>query len=341
MYDRGAPEGEEGKQWAVDRIEELRKKYPEEEEFWEYMRFQWLDKVHMWVVGFRKLKYCGQDTNAAIEGYHGFSKSILKSERSRMTGRRVDWCITALTEDVLEHYWYKDLRKQAGFVDNKKIQDSVVNSILKARNIPDEDVTLPGESGDVALVTSTEHRHLRYTVHNPGSEWGVCNCVWAQRGNLCKHHIKVVMMMHPEMAEGTIARYCGRLAGNVNGGLQQLLTPRRVEHPPVSQAPTPMSIPSVTPARRADHDLAETLQQQMKLLHDEVDGDELMTQHLIADLNQALGRLKKLKAEIKNGNVHPMAGSAHFSPVKDGKGFKLGRFKDFLEKPRTSVARRL
>jgi hypothetical protein len=52
----------------------------------------------MWVVGYRNLPYAGQDTNAAIEGYHGFLKSMLKSERSRMVGRRVDWTITALTE---------------------------------------------------------------------------------------------------------------------------------------------------------------------------------------------------------------------------------------------------
>ena len=111
------------------------------------------------------------------------------------------------------------------------MQDCVVESILKGRAIPNDDVTLLVIDGDTALVTSTEHRHLRYTVHNLGSEWGVCNCVWAQRGNICKHHVKVVMMMHPEIAEGTIARYCSRLAGNVNGGLQQLLTPRR-EQPP-------------------------------------------------------------------------------------------------------------
>ena len=113
-------------------------------------------------------------------------------------------------------------------MDNKKEQDIMVSSILRARNIPDEDVTLPENDGDAALVTSTEHRHLWYTVHNPASEWGVCNCIWAQRGNKCKHHVKVVMMMHPEMAEGTIARFCGKLAGSVTGGLQQLLTPRRV-----------------------------------------------------------------------------------------------------------------
>ena len=190
------------------------------------MKEYWVEKTHMWVVGFRNLHYYGQDTNAAIEGYHGFAKSILKSKRSKMTGRRVDRCITALTEDVLDHYWYKDLRKEKGFVDNKKMQDKVVDSILKARLIPDTDVTLPLKEGDTAMVTLTTHRHMRYTVYNLGCEWGVCNFVWAQRGNMCKHHIKVVMMMHPDIAEGTIARYCGRMAGNVNGGLQQLLTPR-------------------------------------------------------------------------------------------------------------------
>lgn len=41
-------------------------------------------------VGYRNLPYAGQDKNAAIEGYHSFMKSILKSERSRMVGRRVD-----------------------------------------------------------------------------------------------------------------------------------------------------------------------------------------------------------------------------------------------------------
>jgi hypothetical protein len=30
MYDRSAPEGQKGREWAVKRIEELQKRYPEE-----------------------------------------------------------------------------------------------------------------------------------------------------------------------------------------------------------------------------------------------------------------------------------------------------------------------
>ena len=284
------------------------------------MKFQWLDKVYMWVVGFRNLSYCGQDTNAAIEDYHGFAKSILKSERSRMTSRRVDWCITALTEDVVDHYWYKDLRKEKGFVDNKKGQDIVVSSILRARKIPDKDVTLPENDGDTALVTSTEHRHLRYTIHNPGLEWAVCNCVWAQHGNMCKHHVKVVMMMNSDVAEGTIARFCGRLAGSVTGGLHQLLTPHKVQMPPTSESNTPFSAARPTSQRRKDEDPAETLRLQVIELHEEVDGDSVMIKHLIAELNRTLGRLRKLKAEIKYGSLHPLAESPVLQVVDDGQG---------------------
>ena len=348
MYDRSSPPGEEGKEWARIKIEELEKKYPKEGEFWEYMKEYWIEKAHMWVVGFRNLHYCGQDTNAAIEGYHGFAKSILKSERSRMTGRRVDWCITALTEDVHDHYWYKDLRKEKGFVDNKKMQDKVVDSILKARLIPDTDVTLPLKEGDTAMVTSTTHRHMRYTVYNLGYEWGVCSCVWAQRGNMCKHHIKVVMMMHPDIAEGTIARYCGRMAGNVNGGLQQLLTPRRVRTHAPEEFCTPCGgstsvpvTPVPTPQRPRGADLPETLQQQIITLHEEVGDDPFLLEHLIADLNQTIGRLRKLKVERRDGTFHQMTGTPTSETVDDGMGFKLGRNKDFLKRSGPSVARRL
>ena len=348
MYDRSSRPGVEGQQWAKSRIEELEKKYPQEMEFWEYMKEYWVEKAHMWVVGFRNLKYCGQDTNAAIEGYHGFAKSILRYERSRMTGRRVDWCITALTEDVLDHYWFKDLCKENGFVDNKKLQDITVESILKAREIPDSDVTLPEVEGGFALVTSTEHRHLRYTVHNPDSEWGVCNCVWAQRGNMCKHHVKVLTMMNPDLAEGTIARYCGRMAGTVNGGLQQLLTPRRQTHvesqchftPSGDSATVPVT-PNQTPQRCRTEDLPNTLYQQVTLLSEEVNGDSFLMEHLVAEFNLTLGRLRRMKAERREGTVHPVVGEPVFFTVNDGLGFKLGRRKDFLERSGPPVARRL
>ncbi|KAG0554069.1 hypothetical protein KC19_12G059900 [Ceratodon purpureus] len=191
------------------------------------------------------------------------------------------------------------------------------------------------------MVTSTSHRHLRYTVHNPGSEWGLCTCVWAQRGNMCKHHVKVVLMMHPEIAEGTIARYCGRLAGNVNGGLRQLLTPQRVQPPSFAEAETPYSPVKPSPVRPVSQDLPEMLSQQVNSLAAEVAGDTVLMEHLLAEFNLTLGRIRRLKAEIKSGVVHPMEGTPVFVPVDDGQGFKLARRRDFLEKPHKHVVRRL
>jgi len=126
------------------------------------------------------------------------------------------------------------------------------------------------------------------------------------------------MMMNPEIAEGTIARYCGRLAGNVNGGLQQLLTPRREQSPPPSETVTPAIAPRPTPSRQRAMDLLETLQNQVILLVEEVAGDTIMMEHLVTEFNQTLGRLRRMKVEIQSGSVHPMVGSPVFHPVVDG-----------------------
>lgn len=342
MYDRTSPSGPGSQTWAATRIDDLSRKYPMEVEFWEYMKVQWLKKVHMWVVGYRNLPYAGQDTNAAIEGYHGFLKSVLKSERTRMVGRRVDWSITTLTEEVHDHFWYKRLRKEMGFVDNKKMQDVVVSALVRARNIPDSDVSLDQFPGNYALVTSQSNRDTRYVVHNPGEEWAGCNCMWAQRGNICKHLVKVLLMIRPDIAEGTIARFCGRQAGNAQGGMGRVLLTVTEENTPCP-VPSPVSEPKQTPVKRnsAVPDVAESLRQLIVSLHDEVTGNPVLMEHLVADLNQVVGRIRALKVEIRHGTVHPMVASPVLRVVEDGRNFSLLRGKDFLERRRNSVVRSL
>ena len=51
------------------------------------------------------------------------------------------------------------------------MQDFVVTTLMKARDIPNVDVTLNVLPGNHALVTSSEHRHIRYIVHIPAEEW--------------------------------------------------------------------------------------------------------------------------------------------------------------------------
>jgi hypothetical protein len=105
------------------------------------------------------------------------------------------------------------------FIDNNKMQAIVVGSIIKARTIPDSDVSLLEYDGWRAWVVSSDSRQLFYTMHNPTTDLASCTCVHTQRGNICKHQLKVLQMLHLDLAEATIARYSGRTPGNLNSGI--------------------------------------------------------------------------------------------------------------------------
>lgn len=126
----------------------------------------------------------------------------------------------------------------------------------------------------------------------PGEEWAGCNCVWAQQGNICKHVVKVLLMIRPDIAEGTIARFCGKQAGNATGGMGGLLSPTRLTDTQ-GTAPSPIPAPRPTPTRRAvpANDLGKAIRQLVIDLSEEVTGDTVLMDHLVADLNHVLGRM--------------------------------------------------
>jgi hypothetical protein len=115
-------------------------------------------------------------------------------------------------------YEYNQYLKGSRFISNKKAERLVINSVLQSWKISDSCVLLPAEAGQPALVTSSKRPHVRYAFYNPDTQWACCECVHAQEGNLCKHQIKVLRMMKPELANGTImkvyrTRYGIRLGG--------------------------------------------------------------------------------------------------------------------------------
>lgn len=107
--------------------------------------------------------------------------------------------------------------------------------------------------------------------------------------------------------------------------------------------PSPASTPKPTPAKKSVpvKDVANTLRQLVIDLSQDVSGDPVLMDHLVAELNQVVGRIRSLKAEIRTGTVHPLVDSPVLRPVNDGRGFSLVRDKDFLERGRKSVSRRL
>jgi hypothetical protein len=108
----------------------------------------------MWIVGHRNLPYAGHDINTTIESYHSNLKATLRASKGRAHGRRLDWVIYELTGEILSHYWYQAIKKQHGFVPNLKLEQFVINAVLKAREIPDNCVTLPIANDGPTLVTS-------------------------------------------------------------------------------------------------------------------------------------------------------------------------------------------
>ena len=141
-----------------------------------------------------------------------------------MVGRRVNWIISALTKEMHGHFWYKG-KKENDLVDNKKMQNLVVTTLMKTCDIRDVDVALNVLPGNYALVIFFEHRHIVYIVHNLAEEWTMCNCVWALRGNICKHVVKIMFMLQTDIAKGTIPCLCGKHVGTVIGGIRELFTP--------------------------------------------------------------------------------------------------------------------
>ena len=232
------------------------------------------------------------------------------------------------------------MRKQHGFVPNLKQEQFVINAVLKAREIPDSCVTLPIADDGPALVTSKTNPTKLYSVYSPDCEWGCCDCMWALKGNICKHQIKVLMILHPELAEGTITRYCGSLAGTCEGGRANMLDPV-VHFPPDCEDTGPSSTPAlgqhgsngerITPRGDKLETSARNLATEFM---DVARGNTFLLEHLVADFHIVRGNQQTLLQQLKHGLVEPSQPELRFSPNADGSNMSLKRRKDFLERHR-------
>ena len=338
MYDTKCPPGDGMGPWAIRQLDALRDSFPIVNNFWAYFDKQWADKTHMWVVGHRNLPYAGQDTNAAIESYHSNLKATLRASKGRAHGRRLDWVIYELTEEILSQYWYQAMRKQHGFVPNLKQEQFVINAVLKAREIPDSCVTLPIATDGPALVTSMNNTAKLYSVYSPDCEWGCCDCMWALKGNICKHQIKVLMILHPDLAEGTITRYCGSLAGTCEGGRANMLDPV-VHFPgdcediePSCTATTGLHVTAGDCLTPCGEDMETRVRKLATEFMDVAKGDHFLLKHLLADLHIVRGKQQTLLAQVKHGLVDASQPDLHFTPNDDGSNMSLKRRRDFLDR---------
>jgi hypothetical protein len=170
MYGKNLGVDEDPVKWAQDQIDALTEERPNAARFMKYVKKHWWDKASMWCISNCTIPHAWQNTNAAIESYHGNLKSILKSSRERFDGRRLDWLIYHLVGDVVTHYWYAVQCKLFGFVRNKNQERIVATAVVRARGIPDCVVRIFPDNEDIALVASVNHRPKVWTVHGPDSK---------------------------------------------------------------------------------------------------------------------------------------------------------------------------
>lgn len=331
-------------EWVKHVYSQAKVNLPGADAYWKYFDKEWMPKIQMWVVGDRKIPHAGQDTTAAIESFHSNMKAVLRQSKKKLLGRRMDWLIYELTGNVIEKYDYQDWVKQNGFVKNKKQRQIMVSAIIQAQSIPDINVTLPVADGSPAYVKSSKRRHITYAVHNPCTEWAICQCVFSQKGNICKHQVKVLQMTRPDLASGRIARYLGSLRGTAQGGVVNLLIGDIVEEPamdniPVNESTSLFGVRSRDAREDTHRELGETWVDDFDRMHqvivkvmEKAYREPLLARHLDVGLRHIDAMLCRLEAEIDAGIVHPLQQIAAPLPAnRDGLGMRLRRLHDFLD----------
>lgn len=102
-----------------------------------------------------------------------------------------------------------------------------------------------------------------------------------------------------DIAEGRIARFCGKQARNTNSGMGRLLSSMS-EQEGNDFVPSSMPTPNQTPATKTDlaNDLTKTIRELAIDLSEEVIRNIVLIENLVGDLNQVVGRIRALKVDI-------------------------------------------
>ena len=152
--------------------------------------------VEMWVRASRSLPHANQDTNGAIEAYHGVLEKHFLGAFKGLVGRRIDWLLDTLTESCMPYCGYMQMRKDAGFVKNCSIEELVESCFETALEIPNDNVSFDDHQLGVVKVRSMSQEDIVYSVYGATTEWACCTCKSAELGNICKHQCKVMMLIH-------------------------------------------------------------------------------------------------------------------------------------------------
>lgn len=146
--------------------------------------------IGAWINALQTLPLASQESCAAMEFYHNQLKIRLLNEKEIGVYQRADWLVDKLGTKVHSYFWLDEYSGKDDFARYWKNEwMSGLTSWRKALKIPDTDVSI--EDG-CAKVSDQDDRDKAFVVWNTGSMLSICDCSWAQDGNLCEHVLKVL-----------------------------------------------------------------------------------------------------------------------------------------------------
>ncbi|KAF7825997.1 uncharacterized protein G2W53_017161 [Senna tora] len=177
-------------QGTMSLFEDFMEDFVDEYDFMDYFKATWYPRIGRWTSALKTLPLASQETCAAIEFYHNQLKTRLLNEKSISVCQRADWLVDKLGTKVHSYFWLDEYSGKDDFARYWKNEwVSGLTSWRKALQIPDSAVVM--EDGCAKVIDQLD-QDKAYVVLNPGSAFGICNCGWAQLGNLCEHILKVI-----------------------------------------------------------------------------------------------------------------------------------------------------
>ncbi|WCJ40347.1 zinc ion binding [Euphorbia peplus] len=180
-------------QGNVDEFEVFMEDYVDSSDFMDYFKAVWYPKLGVWTTALKTLPLASQETCAAMELYHNQLKVRLLNEKDSSVYERADWLVDKLGTKVHSYFWLDEYSEKDDFARYWRDEwASDLTAWRKGIEIPDCDVVMEGRC---AKVTDQLDRDKVHVVWNPGSDFAICVCEWAETGNLCEHIFKVIRVL--------------------------------------------------------------------------------------------------------------------------------------------------
>jgi len=115
--------------------------------------------------------------------------------------------IYVLLTNVEPDYWFKEILKKEGFLNNFKKEKQFESLIEKEKIIRDSDCSHHEQMSHAFWVRSQSKHNKQYLVTCHRTNFLTCNFPWSICGNICKHAIKVGWLSSHLMASNQLLNH--------------------------------------------------------------------------------------------------------------------------------------